>query len=184
VKDGTKPPPSRYPRLADHSLVAMKDWRFEVAGVERPKAPNGKPRFDYGPEFSKGVIDTVLPKTTAQAYTVLVPQADADGNEIGGVRLPDIAVPLATATGWALRAKDAGGAGELCYLDGSYIPFAKTKAERLAKRDARPSLEERYRGKADYVARVTQAATSLEKAGYILAEDRERIIARAQALSW
>jgi len=184
VKDGTKPPPSRYPRLADHSLVAMKDWRFQVAGVERPKAPNGKPRFDYGPEFSRGLIDTVLPKTTAQAYTVLVPQVDADGNEIGGVRLPDIAVPLATATGWALRAKDAGGAGELCYLDGSYIPFAKTKAERLDRHDTRPSVEERYRGKADYVARVTKAAASLETAGYVLAEDRERIIARAQALNW
>ncbi len=184
VKDGTKPPPSRYPRLADRSLVAMKDWKFQVAGVERPKAPNGKPRFDYGPAFGKGIIDTVLPKTTAQAYTVLVPQVDADGNEIGGVRLPEIAVPMATATGWAVRSKDAGGAGELCYLDGSYIPFAKTKAARLQTHDTRPSLEERYRGKADYVARVTSAAASLEKAGYLLAEDRERIVAKAQALSW
>ncbi|MBV8534977.1 MAG: hypothetical protein JO128_05260, partial [Alphaproteobacteria bacterium] len=184
VKAGTKPPASRYPRLADHSLVAMKDWTFQVAGVERPKAPNGKPRFDYGPEFGKGIIDTVLPKTTAQAYTVLVPQVDADGNEIGGVRLPEIAVPTATATGWAVRSKDAGGAGELCYLDGSYIPFAKTKAERLEKHDARPSLEERYGGKAGYVSRLTRAASSLEKAGYLLAEDRERIVARAQASDW
>jgi len=115
---------------------------------------------------------------------VLVPQVDTDGNEIGGVRLPDIAVPTATATGWALRSKQAGGAGQLCYLDGSYIPFAKTKAERLQKHDTRPSLEERYRGTAEYVARVTSAAAALEKAGYLLGEDRERIVAKAQALSW
>jgi Alpha/beta hydrolase domain len=115
---------------------------------------------------------------------VLVPQVDADGNEVGGVRLPDIAVPLGTATGWALRSEDAGGAGELCYLDGSYIPFAKTKAERLAKGDKRLSIEERYRTKADYVMRTKYAATALEKSGYILAEDRERITKRAEALPW
>jgi hypothetical protein len=184
VKDGTKPPPSRYPRLADGSLVAMKDWRFEVAGVERPKGPNGKARFDYGPGFAKGVIGKVLPATLPDAYAVLVPQVDKDGNEIGGVRLPDIAVPVATATGWALRARDAGGAGELCYLDGSYIPFAKTKAERTATGDNRAALDERYHGKADYVAKTKRAAEALEKSGYILAEDRARIVERAEARPW
>jgi Alpha/beta hydrolase domain len=184
VKNGTHPPPSRYPRIDDGTLVAMADWHFDVAGVERPQAPNGKPLFDYGPDFAKGIIDNVLPEKTAQAYTVLVPQVDADGNEIGGVRLTDIAVPLATTTGWAVRSEDAGGAGELCYLDGSMIPFAKTKAERLAKGDKRLSVEERYRTKADYVARVTRAVEALEKAGYILAEDRQRVIERAEALPW
>jgi len=184
VKNGTKPPPSRYPRIDDGTLVTMRGWRFDVAGVERPKAPNGKPLFDYGPDFAKGIIDKVLPATTARAYTVLVPQVDRDGNEIGGVRLPEIIVPLVTATGWALRAKNAGGAGELCYLDGSMIPFAKTKAERLAKGDHRLSIEERYHTKADYVARIKRAAETLEKAGYVLAEDRQRIVERAEALPW
>lgn len=184
VKDGTEPPLSRYPRIDDNSLVAMAAWRFDVAGVDRPEAANGKPRFDYGPDFTRGVIGKVPPAVLAGAYTVLVPQVDKDGNEIGGVRLPDITVPVATATGWALRARSAGGAGELCYLDGSYIPFAKTKAERIAKGDNRLSLEERYRDKSDYVAQITRAAEALEKAGYILAEDRQRIIDRAEAAPW
>lgn len=184
VKDGTKPPPSRYPRIADGTLVTMADWHFDVAGVDRPKAPNPKPRFDYGPDFAKGIIGRVLPDMLPGAYSVLVPQVDKDGNEIGGIRLPDIAAPLATATGWAVRAEDAGGAGELCYLDGSYIPFAKTKAERMAQGDRRLSLEERYRDKADYLTQTRRAADALEKAGYILAEDRQRIVDRAEALPW
>jgi hypothetical protein len=80
---------------------------------------------------------------------------------------------LGTATGWALRAKDAGGAGELCYLDGSYIPFAKAKAERIANRDNRLSLEEHYRDKADYVSQIARSAEALEKSGYIIITLRE-----------
>lgn len=184
VKDGIQPPPSRYPRIDEKSLVSMADWHFDVVGVDRPEAPNGKPRFDYGPDFVKGIISKVPPDALAGSYGVLVPQVDQDGNEIGGIRLPEIMAPLATATGWALRAKKAGGAGELCYLDGSYIPFAKTKAERLAKGDNRLSLEERYHGKADYVAQMARAAEAVEQSGYILAEDRQRIIDRAAALPW
>ena len=184
VKDGTPPPESRYPRIDDHSLVSMADWHFDIAGVDRPEGPNGKPRIDYGPNFQKGFIDKAPPETLPEAYTVLIPQVDKDGNEIGGVRLPDIEVPVATATGWALRAKDAGGAGELCYLDGSYIPFARTKVERIAKHDNRSSLEERYRDKADYVGQIARSAEALAKSGYILAEDRRRIVERVEALPW
>ena len=75
--------------------------------------------------------------------------------------LPDVAVPTATATGWSVRSAGAGGAGELCYLDGSYLPFAKTKAEREATGDGRLSLEERYHGPADYAAKVHDAAVAL-----------------------
>ncbi len=184
VKDGTRPPPSRYPRIDDHSLASMADWHFDIPGVDRPEAPNGKPRVDYGPNFQKGIIDKVPPETLPEAYTVLVPQVDKDDNEIGGVRLPDIDVPVATATGWALRSKDAGGAGELCYLDGSYIPFSKTKAERIAKHDNRLSLEERYRDKDDYVRQIANSAEALEKSGYLLTEDRQRIIEAAAAKPW
>ena len=75
---------------------------------------------------------------------------DGDGNETSGIRLPPIAVPLATYTGWNLYARVPS---ELCDRDGSYIPFAKTKAERDATDDPRPSIEERYGSRADYVAR-------------------------------
>jgi hypothetical protein len=162
----------------------MADWHFDVAGVDKPRGPNPKPRIDYGRNFRSGIIDNVPPAMLPDAYAVLVPQVDKDGNEIGGVRMPDVEVPLATATGWALRAKNTGGAGELCYLDGSYIPFAKDAAERIATHDNRLSVDERYHDKDDYVGQIKRSAEKLEKSGYILSEDRQRIIERAEALSW
>src|SRR5207248_1129877 len=100
---------------------------------------NPRSRLDYGPRFAKGIIDKVLPITLKDSYRVLVPKIDSDGNELAGVRVPEVAVPAGTATGWNVRAADAGGAGELCYLQGSFVPFARTKAEREAKKDPRLS---------------------------------------------
>ena len=88
-------------------------------------------------------------------YGTRVAAVDGDGNETSGIRLPPIAVPLATYTGWNLYARLPS---ELCDRDGSYIPFAKTKAERDAANDPRPSIEERYGSRADYVAKVRAAA--------------------------
>jgi hypothetical protein len=185
VKDNAPPPASRYPRLADGSLVQAASLGFAVPGMSLPAhGPNPKPRMDYGPEFAEGIISKVLPTSTGDAYGVLVPKVDSDGNEIGGVRLPEISVPLGTATGWAVRAADAGGAGELCYLDGSFQPLAKTKAARTAKNDPRLSVEERYRDKDDYLAKLRAAAVALEREGYILAEDVPRIVERRAALAW
>src|SRR5258707_14496193 len=98
-----------------------------IPGFTPAKGPNLRPRFDYGADFAKGIIGNVLPVATADRYRVLVPKVDQDGNETSGIRLPDIAVPTATAMGWSVRSASAGGAGELCYLDGSYLPSAKTK---------------------------------------------------------
>jgi hypothetical protein len=109
---------------------------------------------------------------------------DADGNEASGVVLPDIAVPTGTATGWSVRGPEAGGAGELCYLDGAFIPFARTKAEREASGDPRPALEERYRDHDDYAGRVREAAVALERDGYLLPEDVLRIGERANGATW
>jgi hypothetical protein len=117
----------------------------------------------------------------APAYTVLVPRVDADGNEVAGLRLPALAVPTATLTGWALRAPAAGGGGALCGLDGSIVPFARTRAEREARSDTRLSLEERYGDQAGYVAKVRQAAAALERERYLLAEDAARIVDEAVA---
>ncbi len=156
-----------------------------IPGFTLAKAPNARPRFDYGPDFAtRGIFSKALPVALADRYRVLVPKVDADGNETSGIRLPDIAVPTATTTGWSVRSASAGGAGELCYLDGSYLPFAKTKAEREASGDMRPSLAERYRDPADYAAKVRQAAEDLQKQGYMLAEDVERISARASSAAW
>ena len=155
-----------------------------IPGITPAKGPNPRPRFDYGPDFGHGIIGKTLPVALKDTYGVLVPKVDADGNEASSVRLPDIAVPTATSMGWAVRSADAGGAGELCYLDGSSVPFARTKAEREAKLDPRPSLEERYRDGADYAAKVQKAASALAQEGYLLPEDAERIAAKANSNAW
>jgi hypothetical protein len=185
VKDNTAPPSSRYPRIADGSLVPMAAFGFAVPGMSLPAhGPNPKLRLDYGSDFVEGIVTKVLPVPTGDAYGVLVPKVDSDGNEIGGVRLPEISVPMGTATGWAVRAANAGGGGELCYLDGSFQPLAKTKADRQAKSDPRPSIEERYSSKDDYLAKLRQAAEGLQRDGYILAEDVSRIVDRRAAAAW
>jgi len=185
VADGAAPPPSRHPRIADGTLVPMDALGFpRVPGVVLPLGPTRKPRLDYGPDFEKGILTRVPPQILPEAYGVLVPKVDADGNEAGGIRLPDIAVPTGTATGWAVRTPEAGRAGMLCGLDGFFLPFARTKGEREANGDPRLSLEERYREKSEYLTRVRQAAVSLERDGYLLAEDVQRIVERASAMAW
>jgi hypothetical protein len=184
VKDGAPPPPSRYPRIADGNLVAMTAPAARIPGLTWAKAPNPRLRFDYGPDYGKGVIGKVLPVALPDSFPVLVPKVDADGNEESGVRLPDITVPTGTATGWSVRAPDAGGAGELCYLQGAFVPFAKTQAERETSGDPRLSLQERYLGSADYAERVRRAATALEQEGYLLPEDVKRIVDKATATTW
>jgi len=106
-------------------------------------------------------------------------QVDEDGNERAGIRLPDIAVPLATYTGWNFRKPDVGSPSELFPLLGSSIFFPATRAAREAAKDPRRSIEERYRSQEDYLAKVEQAADALVKAGYLLVDDEPRILQRA-----
>jgi hypothetical protein len=105
-----------------------------------------------------------------------------DGNEIAGVILPELTVPLATHTGWNLRHADIGGAEQLLVFAGSTLPFAKTAAERAARRDPRPAIAERYASRNDYLARVRDAAQALVKDGYLLEEDVETSIGFARRL--
>jgi hypothetical protein len=115
------------------------------------------------------------PRTPDKIYTTLVPQVDADGNEVAGVRLPTIAVPVATHTGWNLY-NIPGLEGEFCDREGMCLPFATTKAERLAKGDPRPSLEERYGSHAAYVQRVSEIVRELLQARLLLPEDATRFV--------
>jgi hypothetical protein len=183
VKDGVPPPASRYARIADGTLVEKVTFPA-LSGLTPTPAPSQRPLIDYGPDFDKGIIGKTLPVMLKESYRVLVPKVDADGNEVAGLRLPAITVPTGTATGWNARAPEAGAAGELCYLEGSFVPFAKTKAEREAKHDPRPSLAERYQNPAAYVERVRQAATALQRDGYLLEEDVTRMVERAAAVTW
>ncbi len=149
---GQEPPASRYPRIADGSLVPLDSLRFpKLSGVALPTRIRKAYRIDYGPDFeSKGIVSIEPPKVGA-AFPMLVPQADEDGNDIAGIRLPDLAVPLATYTGWNLRDASIGAPEELYSMAGSWIPFARTAADRKKNGDPRPSIEERYKTRDAYL---------------------------------
>jgi len=125
--------------------------------------------------------DVVAGRQMGTRYKTLVPAVDVDGNELAGIRLPDIAVPLATYTGWNLRAEPYGASGVLSRLDGMYLAIANTKDQRSKTRAPRASLQERYPSKADYIARIAQAASQLHQERFLLAEDAIEIIQSAAA---
>ena len=112
---------------------------------------------------------------------LLVTQVDADGNELSGIRLPNVAVPLATYTGWNFRSPSIGLPDEVLPLTGSFIPFPVTKAAREAAHDPRPSIEERYGSRERYRALVTDAAAKLVQERYLRGEDAPVVVERALA---
>ncbi len=176
---GTEPPDSRVPRRGDGTLVPA----LPQADVGFPGIPgvtyNGRTTtgdlFDFGPLFGQGILTTLPPLLLGSPYPVFVPTTDADGNDVAGIRLPDVAVPLATYSGWNLRAASFGG-GDLCDQSGQKIDFAQTMAERVAAGDPRLSIEERYPNHGAYVSAVARAANSLHRQRFLLDEDVERII--------
>jgi hypothetical protein len=172
VSEGKAPPASRVPTLKDGTLVAIDKLAFPAI-PDLAIAKLGNELVLYG--------DWVDPKPDpAKAYRPLVSAIDADGNEKGGVRLPDIAVPIATYTGWNLY-KRPFTEGELCDRDGSYAEFASTKAEREVKKDPRPSLAERYGTHANFVGNVKQAADRLVAERLLLPEDAAAYVRWAEA---
>jgi len=170
----TEPPASRYPRIADGTLVSLDAFRGQfprIPGVELPKSFYRPKRLDFGPRWeSQGIADYAPPRE-GPAYQTLLPAVDRDGNEVAGIRLPDVAVPLATYTGWNLRAASAGAEGMLAPYNGSYIPLARTPEERKRSGDPRPSILERYPGRCAYLARVTEAVLQLQQEGFLLEAD-------------
>jgi hypothetical protein len=150
-----------------------------------PQSAQGFPNIP-GVRYKGQANDLSLNDTSTQpprhmngkTYPVLVPKVDRDGNEIGGIRAVALQAPLATHAGWNLRAKGFIE-DELCYLNGMYVPFAKTKAEREKLGDPRLSIEERYKDQADYVQQISRAARTLVDERFLLPEDAERIISDA-----
>jgi hypothetical protein len=187
VTKGTEPPPSRYPRLDRGELVPATKAAMSFPTIPGAPSPEGLVNMvadhDYGPEFRyadlSGVI-TKQPPVVKQLIPTLVPKADADGSDVGGVPSVLRQAPLGSYFGWNVT---AGGfdKGKQCTLSGGYIPFAKTKAERLAAGDPRPSLEERYGNRAAYVAAVRAAAEKAVNERFLLRDDADRLIARASA---
>jgi Alpha/beta hydrolase domain len=150
VTTGVAPSPSRVPSIAQGTAVAAES-------VAMPKVPGLA--LAPGANQIAAPVDWVDPPARLDNfYGTRVCAVDADGNEVAGIRLPPIAVPLGTYTGWNVYKAQPG---ELADRDGSLIPFARTKSERDAAGDPRPSLEERYGSREAYVARVEAAAAAL-----------------------
>jgi hypothetical protein len=181
--DGRRPPRSRVPKLSDGTLVPpvpQAGMGFpSIPGVTYTGLKTTRYLLDYGPDYYTTGIPSINPPLitppyednplNGPIYPSFVPKTDGDGNDIAGVRLPDVTVPLATYTGWALRGGPQADDG--CEGSGQYIPFAKTEAERQASGDPRPSVEERYRSLSEFYKRVTTAIDDLVKGRLMLCED-------------
>jgi hypothetical protein len=152
-----------------------------LPGIGKPAEPHKAYRVFYGLDFATKGIISVDPPEANGSFPILVPQVDADGNEIAGVKMPEIAVPLATYTGWNLFNPESGPASSLSSMQGSYIPLARTRADRERVNDPRPSIEERYQSRDQYLGRVTAAAQELVQQGYLLEPDIPKIVERASA---
>ncbi len=160
VSTGRVPPDSRLPRIDDGTLVAADAVAFPaIPGLAPPRAAN-----DVAP-----LADWTDPALADRGYGALVPQVDADGNERAGIRLPDIAVPRGTFTGWNLY-KAPYPDGELADRDGTFLAFAATRAERDRMGDPRASLEERYGG-GGYERGVRAVVEALVRDRLLLVED-------------
>jgi alpha/beta hydrolase family protein len=179
VTEGVAPPPSAYPRLADGTLTSpdRAGWPA-IPGYQLPQQPLRAFHLNFGPDWSKGIV-SVEPPEVGAAFVVRVPSVDADGNVRAGIRLPDIAVPLATQAGWNYRDASIGAADRLAGEIGSYIPFARTRADRERANDPRRSIEERYRNRDEYVGKFAAAALDLVQRGYLLQEDLADLLKHA-----
>jgi hypothetical protein len=186
VDGGVEPPASNYPRVEDGTLVAVDEARAAfpaIPGMRFPASPNPLERLEYGPEFNRhGGVITVHPPLASGRYPVLVPKADRDGFDVAGIHLVQVRAPIGTTTGWNVRTS-AARSSDLCGLSGSYVPFAKTIAERTASGDSRKSLEERYRTHEGFVEAVEKAARQLVRDRFLDPEDAERYVAAAKASS-
>jgi Alpha/beta hydrolase domain len=191
---GTAPPPSMVPHLADGTLVPPMPQQTQgfpkIPGVSYTGLKSTRYLLNYGPHYYETGIMTVNPPVITQPmfdnpkngpiYPTFVPKTDADGNDVAGVRLPDVSVPLATYTGWALRSGPQANDG--CEGTGQMIAFAKTKAERLASGDPRLSIEERYTSADAYTTAARKAIDDLVAKRYMLREDVDAYVQRMTRL--
>jgi len=193
IIEGTPPPPSRFPRLADGTLAEA-----HKAAIDFPTLPGLRPTlpepdfimpvldYDWGPQFDpkdgSGIAANAPPRIK-QVLKMFAPKVDADGNEKGGVPVVLLDAPLGTYLGWNITADGAlpFHKGQICNYVGGMIPFARTEAERKANNDPRPSLEERYGHHDGYVAAIQKATKRALAAGFLLPEDATLLIQAADA---
>ena len=178
-----EPPSSQFPVLAKGELVPLEDVHF-------PKVPSFPfttymPRvwrMDYGREYSTTRVITIEPPQTGEPYRVLVPQVNSDGNDVAGIRLPEVAVPLGTYTGWNVTLPQLSELRYLSGLVGGFEPFTRTKEQRLANGDTRLSIAERYSGRPDYLGKVRRAADDLVRQRFLRVEDVPAVLQAAERM--
>ena len=181
VSEGCEPPPSQYPTFESGTLVTIEDYRRAfpaLDGVQLPAGPFAPVRLDFGPRWAEGIADYVPPRASAR-YGTRIAAVDADGNDRGGIRLPDVAVPLATYTGWNLRDAAAGAEGMPARFYGAYFPLPRTAEEAREQSDPRTPIRERYPTHEDYLRQVDAAVDELHTARFLLEEDAQRLRAAA-----
>ena len=176
--EGTAPPASRVPMSSEETAVVAETVKTQfpsIPGVQHPEDSNHLSVQDHGPDSENGILREPAEEDLSRQYNILVPQIDADGNEIPGIRTPHMDVPLATHTGWNFRLEDSHRA-TLAGTVGSYMAFARTKAEREAIGDSRPSIQERYGSRTRYVRAIALAAQRLVDQRLLLEEDADRYV--------
>jgi len=177
------PPASAYPRIVDGTLVTVDALSFpNIPGLSVPRVAHTAHRVDYGPRWEEGIISR-QPPTVGRAFPTLVPQVDSVGNELGGIRGVELMAPLATYVPWSLRLGYSGPEDELLDFFGTYVPLAIDSEERARTGDPRPAITERYASKSEYLLEAKKAARELAADGFLLREDVDRALVRAQA-SW
>jgi hypothetical protein len=178
---GVTPPPSAYPRFSNGTLVSRSSLASAVSHLPGPGLPPERlyptQRLDYGPHAPLGRAR--FPASDLGGYPDVVPAVDSDGNEVSGIRHPDVAVPLATFTGWNPRHPSTGGSEMNLLLNGATIPFAPTATLRKSWSDGRPAIEERYPGREAFLARVRASASDLAAGRFLLHSDIDDVVGTA-----
>jgi hypothetical protein len=182
VSDGVEPPPNRHPQLSDGTLANPEETLAVFDRLPDMVTPDRSRLFilrtvDLGSRTNKGIGR--YPTIEGEAYPILVPAVDEDGNETGGIRLPDLTVPVGTHTGWNPRSPETGSPEQIIPMQGFTRWFAFAESQRSSTDDPRFSLNERYGDRASYLAKVREAAQRLIEQGYALAEDLELLVENA-----
>lgn len=181
--EGQEPPASYHPTLKDGKVTTEEDIieKFpEVPNLYRPDTDflRKLPRVDMGPDADRGIGQ--FPSKLGETFPALVYDIDENGNEVSPVRMPDLDHPVATYTPWNPRHPETGHPEQIIAMNGSTFFFSRTEAERAELKDPRPSIEERYASRDDYLQKIRAAAQDLARRGYIVDEDVETSLADAE----
>jgi len=179
-----EPPASAYPSLGDGTLGKLAQYGEafpKLPAIRTPSRLADPPRLDFGARFSAEGIADIVPPRVGRSFTSLVPLPDADGLDKAGIRLPEIAAPLGTYTGWNLQNAATGAPERLSRAEGSFIPFARNDNERITANDPRASLQERYPNREAYRQAYAAATLALVEKGFIQGNEVNGMVDRAAA---